>query len=221
LSASSHSGPQPAARVGLFGGSFDPVHAGHLHAAHAALDAFALDRVVFVPARLPPHKPGRRLASGADRLAMLHLAIQGEPRFLVDGLELDRAGPSFTIDTVRALPAVLGERDDVPIYLILGSDNVEGLVSWRDAAALLERVQPVIVHREGEPRAAIEAVERALGPAAAAKLRAGYLDLPPVPVSSTGIRARIAGASGPAAELELPPAVLAYIRRHGLYGAAS
>jgi len=208
-------------RVGLFGGSFDPVHAGHLHAARAALDAFALDRVVFVPARLPPHKPGRRLASGADRLAMLHLAVQGEPRFLVDDLELGRAGPSFTIDTVRALPARVGERDDVPIYLILGSDNVEGLATWRDAAELLARVQPVIVHREGEPREAIEAVERALGPEVAAKVRAGYLRLPPVPVSPTGIRARIAGASGADAELELDPAVLAYIKRHGLYGAGS
>ncbi len=212
---------QPAARLGLFGGSFDPVHAGHLHAARAALEAFALTRVVFVPARLPPHKPGRSLASGADRLAMLHLAVQGEPRYAVDALELARPGPSYTIDTVRALPAALGEAPDVPIYLILGSDNVEGLAAWRDSAALLERVQPVIVHREGEPRAAIESVERALGPAAAEKVRAGYLRLPAVPVSSTGIRARLARAAGGAAEIELAPAVLEYIRSHGLYGAGT
>jgi nicotinate-nucleotide adenylyltransferase len=210
-------------RIGLFGGSFDPVHAGHLHAAQAALQAFALDRVAFVPARLPPHKPGRVLASGADRLEMLRLATAGEPRFVVLGLELEREGPSYTIDTVRALPAALGEAEDVPIYLILGSDNLVGLESWREAAALIERVQPVVVHRSEDPDGALQQIERKLGPALAERIRSGYLRLPPVPASSTAIRARLADSRqhGPReTEVELAPAVHDYICAHGLYGAA-
>jgi nicotinate-nucleotide adenylyltransferase len=217
----------------LFGGSFDPVHAGHLHAAQAALRAFPIDRVAFVPARHPPHKPGRVLASGEDRLEMLKLATASEPRFLVLPIELAREGPSYTIDTVRALPAALREPADVPIFLILGSDNLVGLESWREASALIERVQPVVVHRAAEhaPEHAAEhaleheslaRIERELGRAAAERIRAGYLRLPPVPASSTAIRTRLSSsvASGSsAAEVELAPSVYAYIRSHGLYGA--
>jgi len=217
----SRSNPRRPRRIGLFGGSFDPVHAGHLHAAQAALRAFDLDRVVFVPARLPPHKPGRVLASGEDRLAMLRLATAGEPRFLVHGIELAREGPSYTIDTVRALPAALGEPEDVRIHLILGSDNLVGLESWREAAALIERVEPVIVHRSDDPSedpsGDLAQIERKLGRAVAERIRSGYLRLPPVPVSSTGIRTRLASGSS---EVELAPAVLDYIRKHGLYGMA-
>lgn len=210
-----------SARVGLFGGSFDPVHAGHLHAARAALEAFGLELVAFVPARQPPHKPGRVLASGDDRLRMLRLATGGEPRFLVLPLELEREGPSFTIDTVRALPAALGRAPDLPIYLVLGSDNLAGLESWREASALIERVHPVVVHRGDEPREALDRIERVLGRPAADKIRAGYLRPLPVPVSSTHIRARLSGGASTDSrqeELELPASVLEYIREHGLYG---
>ena len=136
-------------RIGLFGGSFDPPHAGHLHVARAARGRFGLERVVFVPAAEPPHKPGRQLESGADRLAMLRLLLADEPGCETSDLELRRGGRSFTIDTVRALPAALGEPEDCEIYLLIGSDNLAGLPGWREARALLERVQPVVVRREG------------------------------------------------------------------------
>src|SRR5437773_7216660 len=110
--------PHRARRVGILGGSFDPIYAGHLHAARAALSAFGLDLVVFVPAAEPPHKPSRRLARGADRLAMVELAISGEPRFRASAIELERGGRSYTIDTVRDLPRKLGEREDVELFLI-------------------------------------------------------------------------------------------------------
>ena len=90
-----------AERVGLFGGSFDPVHAGHLHAARAALEAFGLDRVLFVPAARPPHKPGRELAPAQARVAMLELACGADPRFEVCGLELERSGPSYTLSLIH------------------------------------------------------------------------------------------------------------------------
>jgi len=213
-----------ARRLGLFGGSFDPIHVGHLHAARAASQAFGLARVVFVPARRSPFKPGRELAPAADRLEMIRLAIRGEPGFEASDLELERAGPSYTIDTVRALPAALGVQGSAAIHLILGSDVLDGLAGWREARALLERVQPVVVLRAsswGDDEAAIEAhlaeIERGLGPALAAKVRAGLLRLPPVPASSTDLRARLPGLD---AEVpDLPAGVLAYIRAHGLYGA--
>jgi len=209
------------ARLGLFGGSFDPVHVGHLHAARAAKEAFGLSRIIFVPARQSPFKPGRELAPGGDRMEMLRLAIRGIPGFEVNDLELRRTGPSFTIDTVRALPAALGLPEDVSIHLILGSDVLDGLAGWREARALLERVQPVVVHRQGasgdKDEEHLEEIQRQLGPALASKVRAGYLRLPPVPASATDVRARLPGL---AAEVpDLPPEVLAYIRGRGLYGA--
>src|SRR5262245_873479 len=97
-----------ARRVGVYGGSFDPVHAGHVHVARQAQRAFALDAVVFVPAAQPPHKPGRVLASPQDRVAMLEIALRGEPSWRVTTLEFERSGPSYTIDTLRELPRRLG-----------------------------------------------------------------------------------------------------------------
>lgn len=210
--------PRPR-RIGLYGGSFDPVHRGHLHAARAARDLFELDRVVFVPAAQSPHKLGRRTADAHHRVAMLRLAIAGEPRFEVDELELGRPGPSYTIDTVRALPAHLREPAACEIYLVVGSDNLRGLATWRSARELLERVQPIVVHRDGEPELLLAEIERELGPEAAAKVARGYLRLPPVEVSSTEVRAECGAES--ALDDDVPPAVLAYIRAHGLYGASA
>ena len=208
-----------APRIGLFGGSFDPVHSGHLHAASAALDAFELDRVVFMPAARAPHKPGQPHTSGEHRLAMVELAIAGEPRFTASDLELRRGGTSYTIDTVRALPAELGLSRDTRLYLVLGSDNLRGLASWRDVRELLELAQPIVVQREGDPDQLIGELRQSLGSAAGAKLDAGYVRLPPVPVSSTELREQMRELPPP--QREIPPAVRAYIRRHRLYGARS
>ncbi|MFO1009427.1 MAG: nicotinate (nicotinamide) nucleotide adenylyltransferase [Planctomycetota bacterium] len=204
-------------RIGLFGGSFDPVHEGHLHVARAAAERFHLDRVVFVPAAQSPFKPEQRPAAGEHRLAMLRLATRGEPAWTVSGLELERAGPSWTIDTVRALPKAIGEREDCALYLVLGSDNLPGLPKWKESRALLERVQPIVIFREGDPDAQLEPLRAAHGEALAKKVEAGYLRLPPVEVSSTAIRAAL--ARGERAVAGVPRSVLAYIRAHGLYGA--
>jgi nicotinate-nucleotide adenylyltransferase len=209
-----------ARRIGLFGGSFDPVHSGHLHAARAARDAFALDRVVFVPAAEPPHKIGQRLADGRHRLAMLRLAVAGEPGFEVSALELDRGGRSYTIDTVRELPAAIGEPADCDIYLIVGSDNLAGLATWREAAALLDRVQPAVIHRDDESCAvdderALALVADHLGSERADKVRRGRVVLPPVRVTATLLRGEL--SRGKKLRGELDPSVLAYIEAHGLY----
>jgi len=215
LAASAARSPGPR-RIGLFGGSFDPVHAGHLHAARVARDRFALDRVVFVPAYRSPYKPGRTPAPGADRLRMVEIAIRGERAFETSDLELARGGPSYTIDTVRDLPRALAEPADCELYLVIGSDNLPGLAGWREARALLERVQPIVVHRDGEPDALLDALATELGPDLARKIERGYLRLPPFVASSTDARAALSGAGG--AETVIPAAVLAYIQERGLYG---
>ncbi len=213
-------------RIGILGGSFDPVHRGHLHAARAALSAWALDHVVFVPAAEPPHKVGRRLASGADRLAMLLLAIRNEPRFSVSDIELGRGGLSYTIDTVRAIRAYLGEPSNALLYLILGTDNVPGLSTWHCASALLDLVQPVVVQRD-TPHSSVDevrmlrAIAQDLGNEAALKLRAGWLRLAPVAVSSTNLRNELMHVGPAVITNGLDPAVLEYIRAHGLYGTIS
>jgi nicotinate-nucleotide adenylyltransferase len=203
--------------MGMLGGSFDPVHLGHLHAARAALEAFDLDQVVFIPAAQAPHKSERPSASDRDRLEMLRLAIRGEPRFEVSDIELRRGGVSFTIDTVRDLPRELGWPDDAEIHLIVGSDNLPGLPHWHRARELIERVHPIVVHRDGDPDHMLSRTLASLGADAHAKLRAGYLRLPPVEVSSTELRGR--GANFRDERSLVPAAVEEYIRAHGLYGA--
>jgi nicotinate-nucleotide adenylyltransferase len=201
--------------VGLFGGSFDPIHEGHLHAAREAQSAFSLDRVVFMPAYRSPFKPGIQPASAEHRLAMVHLATAGTPGWSVSTLELERGGASYTIDTVRDLRQSIGEPDDAELFLVVGSDNVPGLPGWRDIDELLERVQPVIVYRDGDPSAMLVELERKLTEEQAHKVAAGFLHLAPVEVSSTELRRELSGLSG--VHERVPQAVLDYIREHELY----
>jgi nicotinate-nucleotide adenylyltransferase len=148
---------------------------------------------------------------------MLRLLVGDEPRCEVSDLELVRGGRSFTIDTVRALPAALGEPGECEIYLLLGSDNLALLPQWREARALLERVQPVVVRRGGELAGELAALAGRLDEPLLRKLERGALDLPPVEISSTELRDALPGADVDARLLT--PAVLEYIRAHGLYGA--
>lgn len=207
-------------RLGLFGGSFDPVHVGHLHAARCAQRAFALDRVIFVPAARPPHKPGRKLAAGAERLAMLELALADQPSWSSSSIELERKGPSYTIDTVRDLRRVVGETPEAELYLILGSDNLPGLPQWSRVEELIEEVQPVVVYRHGDVPGLPPELARALSSAVCAKLEAGFLNLAPVRASSTELRERLGRgelALEAAVVARLPAAVHDYIVERGLY----
>jgi nicotinate-nucleotide adenylyltransferase len=204
--------------VGMFGGSFDPIHEGHLHAARAARDAFGLDRVVFVPARQPPHKPGRRLAPGADRIEMIRRAIRGERGFEVSDLELGREGPSFTVDTLHALrePWRVPGGEQPRLFLILGSDNLPDLPAWHLADEILALAQPIVVLRAEDPipgRAWFDAIPEP----ARSRIERGILRLPPVAGRSTELRAAL--SRGELARRSLPKSVRDYIRERHLYAA--
>jgi nicotinate-nucleotide adenylyltransferase len=189
-------------RLGIFGGSFDPVHNAHVALARLALTELRLDELLWVPAGQPWQK-SRHLTSADDREAMLKLAIAGEPRFVLSRIEIERSGPSFTIDTVRALQA---ERPDAQWFLVIGQDQYAGFHTWHGFAELLGRVTLAIAARPDAP-GAIDAQVLAVPHEAVA--------LPMMDVSSTDIRGRIAHGQG--IDDLVPHAVAGYIARHHLY----
>ena len=189
-------------KIGLFGGSFDPVHLAHLALARQALDELQLDELRWVPAGQAWQKP-RVMTSAEHREAMLRLAIEGEPRFVLERCELLRQGPSYTLDTVRALQA---REPGAQWFLVIGQDQWQNLHTWHGFEELLQRVTLAVARR---PDSAAEAD---------ARVRAAgcvVLALPPMPVSATAIRAR--AAAGQDLSSLVPPAVALYIRQHRLY----
>lgn len=204
-------------RLALYGGSFDPVHRGHLFVARRAREAFSLDRVVLVPAARPPHKPGVRLAPGRDRLEMVRRTAAHEPWLDASGLELERPGPSYTYDTLVELPEAVGEDPDtVERWFLIGSDNLPGLPGWYRARELLELARPVVVWRgEEDPSIVGDEVREALGPELSARLEAGFLRVPPHPGSATRLREAL--RAGETDHPDLLPEVADHIRARDLY----
>jgi nicotinate-nucleotide adenylyltransferase len=134
-------------RIGLFGGSFDPVHLGHLLVAQAAQEELGLDRIFFIPAAQSPFKPDSHPAPDKQRLCLLRLALAGQPQFEVDGQELRRGGISYTIDTARHYH---GKFPEAKLFYLIGADHVEKLPKWRDASDLAELLEFVVIQRPGE-----------------------------------------------------------------------
>jgi nicotinate-nucleotide adenylyltransferase len=191
-------------RVGLYGGCFNPVHQGHLAAARGAMRALGLDRLVFIPSGNPPMKGAEGLASGAHRLAMLRAALALEPRMEASAIEIDRQGPSFTVDTVIQLR--MDYPDHAELFFLLGDDCVARLPHWKGIDRLHDMLRFAIMPRTARARAADD--------------RLIWLDLPRVAVSATQIRAKLAAGERPAESL-IPAAVLNYAVCHGLYVAGS
>ncbi len=190
-------------RVGLFGGTFDPVHTAHVALARAALNAFDLDEVRWIPTGQPWQK-GWTITDAVHREAMVRLAIEGEPRFKLDRIEIERSGPSYTLDTVKALVAAEPATEWV---LIIGQDQYAGLHTWRDWPVLLGLVTLAVANRPGPVRQPDPEVQRFAHKA---------VPLPMLDVSSTAIRDDVAAAQD-ITQL-VPPAVARYIESHGLYG---
>ncbi|HGY92213.1 MAG TPA: nicotinate (nicotinamide) nucleotide adenylyltransferase [Planctomycetes bacterium] len=195
-------------RIGILGGSFDPVHRTHVDLAERARDALGLDRVLLIPAAHPPHKLDRRLSSDADRLAMLKLALEGREGLEVDDRELRRGGISYTIDTVEDL---LAQYPGAEIYLIIGGDNLADIAGWRRFPDLARQVILVAFRRPGSPQDVPLALRETPG------LTMEVLAAPLSAVSSTEIRKR--AAEGASLAGLVPPPVAEYIRRKRLYGA--
>ena len=201
------------AAIGMLGGTFDPIHAGHLALARVALDQLGLDRILFVPAGQPPHKRGRPITPAEDRLAMVELAIAGEPRFATSRIEIDRPGPSYTADTAEALVArpASGDRP-TELTVILSAESFAELPSWHEPARLLRLARIAVAPRLGHP---------APSPAWLAQRLPGFgdrvdvLEGPHLDISASDIRARVAG--GRSIEGLVPPPVAAYIKEHHLY----
>ena len=201
-------------RVGYLGGSFDPVHTAHLLIAESCLEQAHLDRVVFMVSGRPPHKLVRQLADPAHRLAMVRLAIKGNPALGVDDRELHRDGPSYTVDTVRELVAESPPGEEV--VWIIGGDSLGELLTWRDAKGLVDAVEIVTAARPGyDAHADAKSLEAGLGADRVRRLTAGIIPMPLMEISSTDIRSRI--DEGRSIRYLVPEAVEAYIRRHGLY----
>ena len=189
-------------RIGIFGGSFDPVHKAHVALAQVALAELRLVELIWVPAGQPWQK-ARTLTPAQHREAMVRLAIEGEPRFTLSRIETARSGASYTVDTVRALQA---QRPDVDWFLVIGQDQYAGFHTWQGWQELLGRVTLAIANRPDAPPDADPQVR--LGAHAA-------VALPIMDVSSTDIRARIARGQG--IDDLVPAPVARYIARHRLY----
>lgn len=199
-------------RIGILGGSFDPIHAGHLSVAQQVARRLGLDEVILIPAGEPPHKLDRRLASAEDRLAMARLAVRGLARLTVSDIELSRPGPSYSIDTMRALRARLGAGNRY--FFIVGADTVGQIPDWHRAAEFVGETDFAVVARPGyQPD--FGRVEEKLGPQAAGKLRAAVVEIEACDVSSTLVRRR--AAAGEDITSLARAGVAEYIGKKGLY----
>jgi len=200
-------------REGILGGSFDPIHNGHLHVAREARRRLGLDRVLFVPARVPPHKQGAEVSAPEHRLAMVRLAVAGEPGFEVSDVELRREGPSYTIDTVEAELSRLGAGAE--IFFLVGADQALELDTWKRIRELAELCTLVPVTRPGFRLEELDRLSRTLPAELVARIKSAALDIPPSPISSTEVRRRV--RAGRSIERLVPPAVADYIVAKGLY----
>lgn len=199
-------------KIGILGGSFNPVHIAHLVLAERAREALGLDRVLFVPARLPPHKDPAGLAGAEQRLEMVRLAIAGNPAFALSDVELRRAGISFTIDTIEALRRRYSRAE---LYFLIGMDTVSELPTWREIGRLARLCRFVPLSRPGAPPASTRALAKRIGAAEARAIVARAVAMPLLDISASDIRARI--ARGRTVRYLLPAAVESYIRTHRLY----
>jgi nicotinate-nucleotide adenylyltransferase len=192
-------------KIGLFGGTFDPVHTGHLLLADAVRGDAGLDKILFVPAAVPPHKPGGPKSGADDRLHMVHLATEGNPGFGVEDLELRRTGASYTVDTLAELQ-VSGEWKDVEWFLLMGADMLADLPNWKNPDEIIRRAGLLVMERPGfdvrdrETRFVRNAV---------------FVNTPSLGISSTQIRRRI--REGKSIRYWVPAAVESFIREKGLY----
>jgi len=197
-------------RIGILGGTFDPPHVGHLWLATMAADAIGLDRVLFMPAAQPPHKRRRGLTRPTDRLVMTRLAIAGDDLFELTAIEMERPGPSYSIDSVDELERTYGT--DAQLFLLMAADSLSSIDTWREPDALLARIEWVVGPRPGSPLPDRSLLEDRFGANAS---RIHLLEGPSLDVSSSDIRRRVAARH--AIRYLVPRGVEEFIAQQGLY----
>lgn len=199
-------------RIGIFGGSFDPIHNGHLLLAESAREQLTLDQVWFIPAAVAPHKQDRRATNARQRIEMLELAIAGNAAFHLSTLEIDRGGVSYTVETLQAV------KEQVPtaeLFLLMGADSLRDLLTWREPGRICELAAPVVSRRAGAPDPDFTMLAHLLTPARLLELNSLRLEMPLIEFSSTDLRGR--ASEGRSLRYRTPRAVEQYILAQGLY----
>ena len=191
-------------RMGVLGGTFDPIHVGHLIAAEGVRVELQLDRVIFLPAAAPPHKDSADISDAGHRLQMVRLAVEDNPAFEVSEVELRRGGTSYTIETIRQLKAENGP--DVDLFFLMGGDSVLEITTWRDYGSLLEECTVVAFPRPGQDLSRVDPEIRGR----IQEVRTREID-----VASRDIRERV--RQGKSIKYMVPSAVEEYVLTHGLY----
>jgi len=199
-------------RLGIFGGTFDPVHYGHLLLAECCREQCRLDAVWFLPAAVPPHKRGRQLTPAPQRIEMLELAIAGHESFSVSRYEADRGGISYTAQTL----AHFQQQDPHgQLFFLLGADMLHDLPNWHEPRQVCELATAVVVHRSGAERLDLACLSQVVSAERIDQIRDHQVEMPEIGISSTEIRRRV--ATGLSIRYQTPRAVEKYIQTHALY----
>lgn len=197
-------------KIGIMGGTFDPIHTGHLITAETVRAEYGLDKIIFIPAGSPPHKQGLKITSAAHRYIMTVLATCSNPHFFVSSLEQEREGLSYTVDTVRDLAAHYD--DKTQLYFIVGADMLKDLTDWKEIRHLLKLCRFVVAARPGST----DRIDKFIKEFAADGFSPlEYLATPELEISSTDIRERV--KNGRSIKYIVPESVENYIQRYGLY----
>src|SRR5437867_1119952 len=202
--------PQPSTRIGVLGGTFDPIHYGHLAVAEECRVALGLDLVLFLPAGNPPHKRGRRISPAADRVRMVEMAIASNPFFRLSRIDVDRSGPSYTIGALEALRQEWGPQ--ARLWFLMGGDSLADLLTWHQPERLLELTRVAATNRPGAPKPDPRSLEARL-PGAAERI--DLVEIPWLDISASGLRERV--AQGRPIKYQLPEPVERYVYERGLY----
>ena len=201
---------QQISKVGLLGGSFDPPHLAHWHLAQAARTALGLDRIIFIPTNIPPHKQGILYADAHDRLAMLRAMLYRQEGFEISDMELTREGPSYTLDTVNTFHSLYPDEN---FYFIIGGDSLMYMENWYRADELMQRIEFIVAYRPGDHMDEFLVHKKYLETNFGARIT--LIEAPVLDISSTAVRTLC--AQGADISHLVMPSVQEYIQAHGLY----
>jgi nicotinate-nucleotide adenylyltransferase len=199
-------------KLGILGGTFDPVHYGHLLLAECCREQCELDAVWFLPAAVPPHKRAQELTPAPQRIEMLNLAVAGHPAFSVCTCETDRGGVNYTVDTLTRIHEEDPARE---LFFLMGEDMLLDLPHWREPAKVCELALPIVVHRAGMPPLDFNCLAGVTTPQRIDEILRRHVEMPEIGISATDIRHR--AAAGKSIRYQTPRAVEKYIQTHKLY----